>query len=83
MKSFKRNTYLKEKLNVVAQHWIRHPYIERVCLTCEVLHEEFHFVFRCISYDFPAKKKNLKPDYLNQPLMFKFIQLLTSENVKL
>ena len=56
----------------------RLPYNERLCDTCDTLGDEYHCIFECIKTE---HIRHILPDYyIQNPCMYKFIQLLSSEN---
>ena len=56
---------------------------ERKCTLCNNndIEDEFHFIIQCNTYT-DIRSKYLKPYYVRNPSMFKFLQLLSTENVK-
>ena len=57
------------------------PYNERLCRTCGKLDDEFHFIFECNLHD-DICKQYISCYYTNNPSMYKFINLLQSENAE-
>jgi hypothetical protein len=57
------------------------PLQERKCQTCNVLEDEFHFVLVCPVYS-QLRKQYVSKYYYERPSMFKFIELMSSVNVK-
>lgn len=58
------------------------PRSERICTLCKLeIEDEMHFILKCKC--FHGFRVNLiKPYYWKNPSMFKFIQLLSTNNVK-
>ena len=48
---------------------------ERKCTNCNVLEDEYHFIFECNRYT-ELRKKYIPKYYWNRPSMFKLIELL-------
>ena len=57
------------------------PFGQRLCLTCNVLEDEYHFVLICDKYT-DLRSKYIKKYYYRRPSMQKFISLITSQNKK-
>ena len=55
------------------------PYVNRKCLSCNVLDDEYHFVLKCKDF-FELRKLHIRKYFWRQPSFFKFLQLLKSEN---
>ena len=55
------------------------PINERKCIICNKLEDEYHFVLECISYN-DLRKQFLPVYYWKRPNMFKFIELINTEN---
>ena len=54
------------------------PYKQRLCVTCNELGDQFHFVFKCIITE---KYHYILPKfYTKKPSMYKFLQLLNSND---
>ena len=71
-------------LKVITGRWhkpIPIPFHERKCDTCNVLDDEFHFVFQCSKYD-NERSTHINKYYIVRPSMFKFIELLNSTDRK-
>jgi len=56
------------------------PVSERICHVCSILEDEYHFVLVCSLY-INLRKKFIPSYYWKRPSMFKFIDLLNSNNV--
>ena len=52
-----------------------------ICLHCQVLEDEYHFVIVCLKYRV-IRKQYIKPYYTEKSNMFKFIQLLKTDKAK-
>jgi len=59
---------------------IQTPISERICHVCTTLEDEYHFVLECSLY-LNLRKKFIPPYYWKKPSVFKFIDLLSSNNV--
>ena len=71
-------------LKVITGRWhkpIPIPFHERKCDICNVLDDEFHFVFQCSKYD-NERSTHINKYYTVRPSMFKFIKLLNSTDRK-
>lgn len=57
---------------------------QRKCIYSNIncVEDEFHFILVCPLYDI-FRKKYIKPYFWRRPSMFKLVQLLSSENVKI
>ena len=55
------------------------PLNERKCSTCNVLEDEFHFLFECILYN-SIRTKYISAYFRRHSNMSKFIELLSSDN---
>ena len=54
----------------------------RTCKFCNIdIEDEFHFILKCPLYK-GFRKFLIKPYYWKKPSMYKYIQLLSSNNVK-
>ena len=70
------------RLNIEAGRWnkpVRTPVNERICNVCQILEDEYHFVLECSLYD-DLRKLYIKTYYWRHPNMYKFVQLMTTEN---
>jgi hypothetical protein len=62
--------------------WARVPVNQRFCTTCEgQLGDEFHYLFQCRIFEHD-RNLYLKPYYYRRPNIFKFDQLLNTNNQK-
>ena len=57
------------------------PLENRLCMICNVLEDEFHFVLECSLYK-DLRKNYIKRYYWQRPNMPKFIELFSSENCR-
>ena len=57
------------------------PLKNRLCMICNVLEDEFHFVLECSLYK-DLRKIYIKRYYWQRPNMPKFIELISSENCR-
>lgn len=55
------------------------PINERVCITCNKLGDEFHFLFECILFT-GERRRFLKPYYYNRPNVIKTHELMNNKN---
>ena len=70
------------RLQVEAGRWHKPmaiPYVERKCIHCRVLEDEFHFVLECKLYE-DVRSLYVDKYFYVRPNMIKFIELLTSQN---
>jgi len=70
------------KLEIESVRWHKPesiPYQERKCQNCNVLEDEFHFLFECSLYN-DIRKKYIKQYYWKRPNIPKFIELMQSDN---
>jgi hypothetical protein len=70
------------RLNIESGRWHKPrpiPRNERKCDVCNILEDEFHFLFECQMYS-EYRKKYIKPYYWRNPNIPKFISLLNSSN---
>ena len=73
------------RLAIESGRWVkpvRLPVEERKCTNCNVLEDEYHFIFECNRYT-ELRKKYIPKYYWNRPSMFKLVELLNSTNIKL
>ena len=73
------------RLNIECGRWTRPniiPVNERKCQNCNVLEDEYHFVFECRLYN-ELRKQYIPSFYRKNPNMHKCIQLLSIENPSL
>ena len=70
------------RLQIEAGRWvkpIRTPVNERLCAFCGALEDEFHFVLECKQYE-DLRKQYISKYYSIRPSMFKFIELINTNN---
>ena len=70
------------RLQIEAGRWVkpnRIPVNERVCVFCNVLEDEFHFVLECKQYA-SLRTTYISKYYWNRPSMVKFIDLINTTN---
>ena len=60
--------------------WKNLELIDRQCITCDDIEDEFHIVMCCKKYK-DLRHKYLPETLYNRPSMYKFINLLNSKNV--
>ena len=60
---------------------IRVAYDERKCRVCNILEDEFHFIFECPVYS-NLRKLYIDKYYINRPSMFKLIELFKTDPKK-
>ena len=66
-------------LPVVRGKWFQpKPYNERLCSTCEVLGDEYHFLFQCTKHQ-DLRSKFFARYYWERPSMYKFVELMSSQ----
>ena len=51
----------------------RTPINQRICLKCEKIEDEYHFVIECILYQ-DLRKQYISPYFWKRPSMFKFVK---------
>ena len=56
-------------------------YDERKCRVCNILEDEFHFIFECPVYS-DLRKLYIDKYYINRPSMLKLIELLNRYHKK-
>ena len=67
---------------VVSGEWQRQrPYHQRLCEECEILGDEYHFLFLCKRLK-ALKSKYISRDLWTKPSMNKLVELLSSEHSK-
>ena len=72
------------RLAIEAGRWTRPnrtPINQRICLTCEKIEDEYHFVIECILYQ-DLRKQYISPYFWKRPSMFKFVNLINTTNKK-
>ena len=71
------------RLEIEAGRWVRInervPVNERKCRLYNVMEDEYHFVIECHRYN-GLRKKYIPKYYFQRPSMYKFIELVTTEN---
>ena len=71
------------RLEIEAGRWVRVnervPVNERKCRLCNVMEDEYHFVIECNRYN-ELRKKYIPKYYFQRPSMYKFGELVTTEN---
>ncbi len=70
------------RLGIETGRWHRPqpiPRLQRLCDTCGVLDDEYHFVMECRRHT-QLRRQYLSPYYFNRPNMLKFVTLLNSED---
>ena len=71
------------RLEIEAGRWVRVnervPVNERKCRLCNVMEDEYHFVIECNRYN-ELRKKYIPKYYFQRPSMYKFVELVTTEN---
>ena len=60
--------------------WLKLPPKDRLCNCCNILEDEYHVICEYKRYA-SIRKQYIKPYYITKPSMFKFIQLLNTDNV--
>ena len=72
------------RLECEAVRWakpVRVAYDERKCRVCNILEDEFHFIFECPVYS-DLRKLYIDKYYINRPSMFKLIELFNTDRKK-
>ena len=70
------------RLEIEAGRWTKPqitPRENRLCKQCNVLEDEFHFLFECSLYS-NIRQQNIKPYFTRRRSMHKAIELLKTEN---
>lgn len=83
-KQLSRLRVSSHRLEVEVGRWAKPnkiPYVDRKCQICNVLEDEFHFLFVCPLYD-DLRKSYISTYYWRRPNMPKFIELLNSDHCK-
>ena len=73
------------RLRIETGRWERPtppPRHQRLCNTCKKLDDEYHFAMEC-SLNQTLRKELIPPYYWKHPSMYKFLQLLNTENTKI
>ena len=60
--------------------WV--PFQHRMCTTCNLLEDEYHFVIECQRYN-DLRRKYIRPFFYVRPNMFKCLDLIQSTNVSI
>ena len=68
------------RLSIETGRWNRTDIANRICPSCNILEDEFHFLFECNMYT-DIRQKYLPIYYWRHPSMFKTIALFMSKNV--
>ena len=69
------------RLEVETGRWTRpvsYPFDERKCLICDVLEDEYHFLFECPLYA-DLRKQYISRYFVVRPSMYKLIQLFETD----
>ncbi len=69
------------KLYVERGRWLSIPREDRICSLCCILEDEYHVIVVCPRYKV-IRQLYIKPYYSRRPSMFKFAQLLNTNNIK-
>ena len=70
------------RLNIETGRWARPtsiPLDQKKCTVCNKLEDEFHFILECTIYT-ELRSKYIPLYYRKRPNMYKFIELITSNN---
>ena len=70
------------RLQIESGRWVkpnRIPVNERLCVFCDILEDEFHFVMECKQYE-DLRKLYISKYYRTRPSMHKFIELINTNN---
>ena len=77
--SFLKFVTKNHNLPVVRGKWFQpKPYNERLCSTCEVLGDEYHFLLQCTKHQ-DLRIKFIARYYWERPSMHKFVELMSSQ----
>jgi hypothetical protein len=68
------------RLPIEVGRWRSIPANERLCIHCNTLGDEFHYLFLCPLFD-QERKKLIKPYFYRRPNIIKLKELITSENI--
>lgn len=80
--AFSRLRMSSHRLEIEAGRWVKPnstPLNERICTFCKVLEDEYHFILECSVYK-ELRQKYITRYYWRGPSMFKFIELINSDN---
>jgi len=83
--SFSRLRLVSHRLCIEVGRWHRPvsiPVNERLCTTCNILEDEYHFVMECQLY-VNIRKQRLPAYYWKRPNMFKFTELINTESIRI
>ncbi|MCG8045176.1 MAG: reverse transcriptase family protein [Candidatus Thiodiazotropha taylori] len=81
-KSFCRYRVSAHRLEVEAGRWTKPnktPLENRKCRICNVLEDEYHFLFECVLYQ-ELRKQYIGRYYWQRPSMIKLVELVSSKN---
>lgn len=70
------------RLEIEVGRWakpVSTPVAERLCSTCHMLEDEFHFVLQCVRYD-DLRSQYITKHFYTRPNMYKFVKLMSSSN---
>ena len=67
------------RLQIEAGRWTGTPLNERKCFYCNNIEDEYHFIIECDFYR-DLRKNLIDRKYWIRPSMFKFVELIQSEN---
>ena len=73
------------RLEVGVGRWVkpeRVPFEHRMCTTCNLLENEYHFVTECQRYN-DLRRKDIRPFFYARPNIFKFLDLIQSTNISI
>ena len=73
------------RLEIEAGRWTKPrktPIEQRLCYSCHVLEDEYHFILECPVYHH-LRCMYISKYYWSRPNMYKFLGLITSENVEI
>jgi hypothetical protein len=79
---FTRLRVSSHRLHIEAGRWTkltRTPISDRKCITCNKVEDEYHFIIECVMY-IDIRKKYIARKYWIRPSMYKFVDLMNSEN---
>ena len=66
--------------NIERGRWKKLDLVDRICLLCGDIEDEYHVVMCCKKYD-DLRKKYIPRSIYQNPSMFKFVNYLNCENV--
>jgi len=70
------------RINIERGRWNGTPRNERICRFCNKVEDEYHFLFECTIYS-TIRETYLSRYYRVRPNMYKTVELLSSDKVKL